>query len=60
MELIDREVYFWKYCDLCIHKELPDSEDPCDTCLEYESNVYSHKPINFEPKDPTSSIEEDR
>lgn len=51
MEIVDKEVYFDHYCPLCKHEDLPETEDPCDDCLNYPSNVYSHKPIYFEPKD---------
>lgn len=48
MEFIDKEVYFDKYCKTCIHKGLPESEDPCHECLQNPSNVNSHKPVNHE------------
>lgn len=51
MELIDKEVYFHKYCYKCKHFDVPEYEDPCDICLENPSNEYSHKPVYFEEKD---------
>lgn len=46
--LIDHEAFFDVYCPLCKYKDLPDSEDPCDICLEYPSNEYSHRPRLYE------------
>lgn len=59
MEIIDKEVYFHKYCNLCKHKDVDESEDPCDECLEYFCNTYSHRPVNFEAADPNAKIPED-
>ena len=46
-----KEVYFNEYCDLCKHKDVKEVDDPCDECLAETVNVYSHKPVNFEPKE---------
>lgn len=46
MEFVDKEVYFDKYCKTCIHRDLPESENPCHECLQNPSNVNSHKPVN--------------
>lgn len=51
LELIDKEVYFDKYCPKCKHEKCPEWEDPCDICLENPSNEWSHKPVYFEEKD---------
>lgn len=53
MLLRDKEVYFHEYCPKCKHKDLPDSEDPCDICLENPSNEWSHKPLYFEEGEDT-------
>lgn len=45
-----KEVYFGHYCKRCKHWELSEDKDPCDECLANPSNLYSHKPINFEEK----------
>lgn len=45
-----KEVYFGDYCKVCKHSENPESEPPCDECLEYPVNLYSHKPIYYKPK----------
>ena len=50
-EMIDKEVYFNEYCSKCEHEKKAENESPCDDCLEYPSNTYSHKPVRFEPKE---------
>ena len=52
MELIDKEVRFDLWCNKCKWHHLPETEDPCDICLENPSNEWSHKPVYFEEKDP--------
>lgn len=47
----NKEVYYNMYCPICKHKDLPDSEDPCDECLMYPVNTHSHRPVNFEFKE---------
>jgi hypothetical protein len=44
-------VEFERYCDICKYKDLPESEDSCDECLEEPVNVFSHRPTKFKPKD---------
>lgn len=48
--LIDKEVRFDKYCHRCKHRDVPEWEDPCDECLQYPSNEFSHKPVYFEER----------
>lgn len=48
--LEDKEVYFEEYCKKCIHKDLEESEEPCDECLVIQTNLYSHKPICYREK----------
>lgn len=50
MEEIYKEVYFDKYCETCEYKKLKENEDPCDECLSYSANTYSHKPVNYKEK----------
>ena len=50
MELKDKEVYFDQYCEKCIHFKEDEGKDPCDECLTYPMNEYSHKPIKYEEK----------
>lgn len=45
-----KEVYFFKYCDLCENKELEDKDEPCNECLTQGWNEDSHKPICFKEK----------
>lgn len=47
----DKEVYFDQYCKECKHKNLKESEEPCEECLEYPVNDASHKPIKFKEKE---------
>lgn len=47
MEYPQKEVDFYRYCPLCIYKDLPESEDPCDTCLGSPVNEHSRKPVMF-------------
>lgn len=51
MEQIEKEVYFNKYCESCKHFKIPDTDDPCNDCLDNPSNTYSHKPVNWEEKE---------
>lgn len=50
MELY-KEVYFHQYCEKCKHKDVEQSEEPCNECLENPENLYSHKPVKFEEKE---------
>ena len=50
-EFKSKEVYFCNYCKKCVHYEKDGFEDPCDECLQNAVNEYSHKPVNFEPKE---------
>lgn len=45
------EVYFHEYCKTCKHEKTPEVEDPCNECLEYPMNLYSHKPIHWKEKE---------
>lgn len=47
MEDVYKEVYFEKYCQTCVHKELNEKDAPCDECLSNPTNLYSHKPVNY-------------
>lgn len=46
-----KEVYFNQYCQKCKHHELKDEQEPCNECLDYPINLYSHKPVKFEDKE---------
>ena len=53
--LRDKEVRFDEYCKKCKHWNLPESEDPCDLCLENPSNEWSRKPVYFEEEERRAS-----
>lgn len=54
-EIIDnggyKEVYFHEYCPKCKYALSNPYMEPCDRCLDEPTNLYSHKPINFEEKE---------
>lgn len=50
MEDSYKEVYFDQYCKTCKHENLPETDNPCDECLQETVNVYSHKPVKWEEK----------
>lgn len=45
-----KEVYFDQYCKTCKYENLPETDDPCDECLQETVNVYSHKPVKWKEK----------
>lgn len=50
MQTETKIVDFVTYCQLCKNKLIVESEDPCNECLTFPTNIDSHKPINFEEK----------
>lgn len=46
-----KEVDFEKYCKTCKYKDLKESKDPCNECLEEYSNLYTHKPVKYKEKE---------
>lgn len=46
-----KEVYFHEYCKTCKHSKVSNTKDPCNECLSEPTNLYSHKPINYEKKE---------
>lgn len=46
-----KEVYFDVYCETCKHKDVDETEEPCDTCLANPMNLYSHRPIKYEEEE---------
>ena len=46
-----KEVYFGIYCKTCKYFDTDEDslESPCDECLSYSSNLYSHKPVKYKP-----------
>lgn len=51
MEIIDKEVFFDKYCPKCKHYKTKDYEDPCNECLNNPINANSHKPVYFKERE---------
>ena len=47
MDELYKEVYFDQYCKTCVHKDLKNVEEPCNTCLDNPLNLYSHKPVKW-------------
>lgn len=45
-----KEADFYKYCNLCKHKEKSDIEDPCNDCLAEPAILNSRKPLYFKEK----------
>ena len=50
-----KEVYFSKYCSLCKHKNVVETEEPCNECLTCGARKDSHKPIMFKAKEKDES-----
>ena len=50
MEDQTKEVYFYMYCQRCVHlsKRDTEGEEPCNECLANPYNYESHKPLKFE------------
>ena len=46
-----KEVYFHEYCEKCKHKELEETEEPCNECMTEPINLDSHKPVRYEKKE---------
>lgn len=45
-----REVHFHVYCEKCKHKDLKETDRPCDECLDNPLNQFTDKPTKFEEK----------
>ena len=46
-----KEVYYHEYCKSCKHKDVSNTEEPCDECLSESLNWNSHKPVKYEKKE---------
>lgn len=44
-------VNFEKYCPKCKYYLVSENVDPCWTCLENPTNIWSHKPVKFKEKE---------
>lgn len=47
MEQKTKLVHFGEYCPKCKDKDTKETDDPCNECLTYPTNLDSHKPVNF-------------
>lgn len=50
------EVDFNTYCKLCKHKDVLETDDPCNECLEQFWNWNTSKPVNYIPASKTDSV----
>jgi hypothetical protein len=50
-DFYEKEVLFSKYCRSCKHEKCKETDEPCNECLSEPTNLYSHKPINWEEKE---------
>jgi hypothetical protein len=46
-----QEVRFNQYCKTCEHENVPETEDPCNECLDNPANLYSHRPVKYKQKE---------
>ena len=45
-----KEVYFNAYCGQCKYADIQETDDPCNECLANPSNINTHKPVMYVPK----------
>lgn len=50
MEYINKEARYDLYCSKCKHWLIPETEEPCTSCLDQPYNEHSQKPICFEER----------
>ena len=50
-----KEVIFGDYCSRCIHADKSEQEEPCFECIAEPVNLWSHKPVKFEPKEDSNA-----
>lgn len=43
----EKEVLFHLFCPKCENYELPQDEEPCESCLDAVTNYHSVKPIHY-------------
>ena len=51
MEIIHKIVNFEKYCETCKHKDLKETLDPCQECLEHPVNTHTEVPVRYKKDD---------
>lgn len=39
------------FCEYCVNKDTPETEDPCNDCLQSEAKEDSHKPMFYKRND---------
>lgn len=44
-------VRFDIYCPKCVHRDVSETDDPCNRCLTQGWNEDSNKPIEYKAKD---------
>lgn len=49
-ETTEMEVQFDYWCPKCVHKDLEETKDPCNECLDHPMNTNSTKPVRFQEK----------
>ena len=54
-EQFEKEVRFDKYCGKCVHRNLKETLDPCNECLDNPYNENTEKPRYFK-EDPNAKI----
>lgn len=50
------EVDFNTYCKLCKHKDVLETDDPCNGCLDHGWNWNTSKPVNYIPASKKDSV----
>lgn len=50
------EVDFNTYCKLCKHKDVLETDDPCNECLEQGYNYNTSKPVNYKEASKKDSV----
>lgn len=50
-EQFDKEVRFDIYCKSCVYKNLKETDDPCNDCLDHPSNSNTAKPVWYRGKE---------
>lgn len=43
-----KEVNYARYCRVCKHRKVKETEDPCNECLAEGARIDTHKPRYFE------------
>lgn len=46
-----KEVYYYEYCKSCKHRQVKNTDEPCDECLSEPLNLNTHRPVKYEKKD---------